>query len=92
MSERDFPVGHPAAADYKGEKYTPETAPYGSDFPRNHPARGGRNTSALDTPDGMRAAHNAWEKQRAIEQASADHGGSDLAADLRERLKAEGLI
>lgn len=57
--ERDFPVGHPAASDYKGEPYTPPSAPFGEDFPRGHPARGGANVGTLDSPDGMRAAANA---------------------------------
>ncbi len=56
--ERDFPVGHPAASDYKGEPYFPQTAPFGQDFPKGHRARGGANISALDTPDGSRAAFN----------------------------------
>jgi hypothetical protein len=57
VKERDYPVGHPAAADYKGEKYFPPDAPFAADYPRNHPARGGKNVSDLDTPDGRRAAH-----------------------------------
>jgi hypothetical protein len=55
--ERDFPVGHPAASDYAGEPYTPPRAPHGEDFEVGHPARGGKNIGAADTPDGMRAAH-----------------------------------
>lgn len=54
MAERDYPVGHPAASDYKGERYTPPRAPFGEDFGPDHPARGGKNTSTADTPDGMR--------------------------------------
>lgn len=57
--ERDFPVGHPAACDYIGEPYTPPRAPFGEDFAPGHPARSGKNIGALDTPDGMRAAHLA---------------------------------
>lgn len=52
--ERDYPVGHPAASDYSGEPYTPPDAPWSSDFPANHPARGGKNTSEADSPDGAR--------------------------------------
>jgi len=56
--ERDYPVGHPAASDYRGEPYTPPRAPFSEDFAPGHPARDGKNISALDSPDGMRAAHN----------------------------------
>lgn len=52
MSERDYPVGHPKAADYNGQVYKPSTAPFGEDYGPNHPARGGKNIGALDTPDG----------------------------------------
>jgi len=62
MPDRDFPVGHPAASDYKGEGYFPDLSPHTEDFGRKHPARGGKNVSALDTPDGMRAAHNAQKQ------------------------------
>lgn len=58
MPERDYPVGHPAAPDYNGEPYFPNTAPFGEDFPKGHPARGGVNIPANCTPDGMRAAFN----------------------------------
>jgi hypothetical protein len=58
--ERDYPVGHPAASDYKGEPYTPPRAPYAEDFPPGHPARGGKNASRLDTPDGT---HDATVKE-----------------------------
>ncbi len=57
MAERDYPVGHPAAADYKGEPYVDKFASYAYDFPEGHPARGGQNRSALDTPDGVRESH-----------------------------------
>jgi hypothetical protein len=57
MQERDFPVGHPAASDYKGQPYHPNRAPFEEDFPVGHPARGGRNVSLLDTPDGLHAHH-----------------------------------
>ena len=56
MSERDFPIGHPSASDYKGEKYIPPRAPWAADYDFDHPAYGGKNCSDLDTPDGMRAA------------------------------------
>jgi hypothetical protein len=55
MAERDYPVGHPAASDYKGERYIPPRAPFADDFNYDHPARGGKNSSAIDTPDGYRA-------------------------------------
>jgi hypothetical protein len=54
--ERDFPKGHPAAVDYKGEKYSGPRAPWQDDFAEGHPARGGANTGELDTPDGQREA------------------------------------
>lgn len=57
MPERDYPVGHPAAPDYKGQPYRPNRAPFEEDFPVGHPARNGRNVSDLDRPDGQRAAH-----------------------------------
>jgi hypothetical protein len=52
--ERDFPEGHPASVDYKGERYTPPRAPHSADYDEKHPAYAGKNTTALDTPDGMR--------------------------------------
>lgn len=55
--ERDFPVGHPAASDYKGEPYVRPGVPYTEDFEQGHPARGGKNRGELDTPDGVRDAH-----------------------------------
>lgn len=58
MQERDYPVGHPAASDYKGEAYHPNRAPFEEDYPKGHPARDGKNVSHLDTPDGHRAAFN----------------------------------
>jgi hypothetical protein len=54
--ERDYPKGHPAAVDYKGEKYTGPRAPWQDDFAEGHPARAGANTGVLDTPDGQREA------------------------------------
>jgi hypothetical protein len=63
MPERDYPVGHPSASDYKGEHYVPPRAPFSEDFPPDHPARAGKNISALDTPDGMRAQTvQAWKE------------------------------
>jgi hypothetical protein len=54
--ERDYPVGHPAASDYKGTPFVDKFASYAYDFPEGHPARGGKNVSVLDTPDGAREA------------------------------------
>ena len=56
MAERDYPVGHPAASDYKGEKYRPPRAPFADDFNVDHPAYQGKNIHPIDTPDGYRAA------------------------------------
>jgi hypothetical protein len=56
MPERDFPVGHPAASDYRGEAYSSPFAVYAEDFPVGSPARGGKNVDSLSTPDGMRDA------------------------------------
>lgn len=53
--ERDYAVGHPAASDYDGSEYNPTTAPFGQDYAPNHPARGGKNITELDTPDGTHA-------------------------------------
>src|SRR5437763_8895832 len=55
--ERDYPIGHPAASDYKGGPCAPRRAPFVEAFPPGHPARGGKDVGPLDTPDGMRAAH-----------------------------------
>lgn len=55
MSERDYPKNHPAAADYDGSPYMPPTAPFSTDYPADHPARGGKNITARDTCDGVRA-------------------------------------
>jgi hypothetical protein len=55
--ERDFPVGHPAASDYKGEAFTDRFASYAYDFPEGHAARAGKNRGDLDTPDGVRESH-----------------------------------
>ncbi len=77
MSERDYPKGHPAASDYKGETYTPPRAPWQDDFDQHHPAYAGANTSELDTPDGMRAAHNRVQQDltelRAIGALPSEH-------------------
>jgi hypothetical protein len=70
MSERDFPIGHPSSPDYKGEKYSPPRAPWAADYDFDHPAAGGKNTSDLDTPDGLRKAvnerHNDLQELEAI--------------------------
>jgi hypothetical protein len=55
MADRDYPVGHPAAADYANQPYTPPIAPNAEDYPLGHPARGGKNVDALSTVDGQRA-------------------------------------
>lgn len=54
--ERDFPIGHPAACDFDPSTYTPPENKYYVDFVKGHPARGGSNVKAIDTPDGMREA------------------------------------
>jgi hypothetical protein len=56
MPELAYPVGHPAHPDYKGEAWKNPAAVYDEDFPEGHPARGGANVRAIDTPDGQRAA------------------------------------
>jgi len=58
MPERDYPIGHPAASDYKGQAYKPGFDAMAHDYRENHPARGGANVTALDSPDGKRAALN----------------------------------
>lgn len=45
-AERDYPVGHPAASDYKGEHYTPPPPPLGRDYPVGHP-------KAADSPQNI---------------------------------------
>ena len=77
--ERDFPKGHPAASDYAGEEYVPPRAPWAEDFAPNAPARGGKNTSALDTPDGMRAAHLKWEKSKREHEAPTEHSDESVS-------------
>lgn len=69
MSERDYPVGHPAAGDYKGEAYADKFASYAYDFPEDHPARGGKNIADTDTPDGMRESQ-AKQTNRFVDLAS----------------------
>jgi hypothetical protein len=54
MAERDYPEGHPAAADYKGTPFVDRFASYAYDFPEGHPARGGKNVQYADTHDGQR--------------------------------------
>lgn len=86
--ERDYPIGHPAASDYKGERYVPPRAPFAEDFPPDHPARAGKNITALDTPDGMRAqtvqvwqenAKRTAESEPERNQAAAEHSSRDVA-------------
>lgn len=43
QGERDFPIGHPAAADYNGESYTPPKSPHAEDHREGHAARLGGN-------------------------------------------------
>jgi hypothetical protein len=80
--ERDFPLGHPAACDYKGEKYNPPKAPWQVDYEHTDPARGGRNTSHLDTPDGMREALTVASAARA-ELADLGAPAPAVSADYR---------
>ena len=86
--ERDFPVGHPAASDYKGEKYTPPKAPFSEDFNEGHPARDGKNTTELDTPDGLRAAVNE-RKQDMSELRAIGALPPEEPADEGEKPKQE---
>jgi len=90
MFERDYPVGHPAASDYHGEAYTPPRAPFAEDFPPDSSARGGKNTSEIDTPDGMRKQtvkewHANAQRMRAAEplpdHAEAQPSNVQTAAD-----------
>lgn len=62
MPELAYPVGHPAHPDYNGEPWTPQGAIHREDFPVGHLGRFGKNTSAIDSPDGFRAAHNSREQ------------------------------
>lgn len=59
MTERDYPVGHPAASDYNGEPWKNPAAIFDQDYPLGHPARLGANVRPIDTPDGQRAAQLA---------------------------------
>ena len=74
--ERDYPIGHPAAADYNGAPYHPTTAPFGEVYPPEHLARGGKNIDALSSPDGMHARtvqewqDNADRTARTVQPAS----------------------
>jgi len=43
VGERDWPTGHPAASDYRGESYTPPDPPFAVDWPKGHPCRDGAN-------------------------------------------------
>ena len=79
--ERDYPVGHPAASDYKGEKYTPPRAPFTDDFAANHPAHLGRNIKPLDTPDGMRAAVLDADANNAVRTALTQAGNEQPDSD-----------
>lgn len=100
--ERDFPIGHPAAVDYNGAKYTGPRAPWQDDFPADSPCRGGANTNATDTPDGMRAAHQAVQDAQAeavtagplepehIEDFARKDSKSLLEQQAREYLKLRG--
>lgn len=58
MPERDYPVGHPAASDYKGEPYRAPFDALTHDYHGTHKARGGANVAVIDSPDGMRANLN----------------------------------
>jgi hypothetical protein len=57
--ERDYPVGHPAAGDYAKEAYVPPSYARLLDYPPDHPAHHGKNSKAVDSPDGMRDAQNS---------------------------------
>lgn len=70
--ERDYPVGHPAASDYKGEPYTPPRAPHAEDFAPDSAARGGRNIGKLDTPDGSHARTVQESKDNAARTLQAE--------------------
>jgi len=81
MAERDYPVGHPAASDYAGERYTPPRAPFAEDFDPGHPARGGKNIKPIDTPDGMRAAQLKADKANAERTAAMESQQPQPQAD-----------
>lgn len=65
MSERAYPVGHPAASDYNGEPYIDPHAVFAHDYPASHPARGGKNCAKTDSPDGVRAVANGYSQDLA---------------------------
>lgn len=93
MSERDYPVGHPAASDYNGQKYTPPRAPWQDDFDADSPARGGANTNPLDTPDGMREHQNKLSQDlaelAAIGALPADYKPATTPVGVPDARKAE---
>ncbi len=75
-TERDYPVGHPAAPDYAGEHYTPPKAPHAEDFPEGHPARGGANCPADNEADvAKRELEEKREKGPKIGKDESDTGG-----------------
>lgn len=41
--ERDWPQGHPSAADYDNEEYEPPPNLIRTDWPKGHPAELGKN-------------------------------------------------
>lgn len=79
--ERDYPVGHPAASDYNGAPYNAPRAPWTDDFPSDHPARGGKNTSEVDSPDGMRKL--TIEVRQANEQRMREVKAEAIASDTQ---------
>lgn len=86
--ERDFPIGHPKAPDYKGEKYTPPSAPHSQDFEKGNPARGGANTNPSDTPDGFHALQLKADAENARITAESENLNDRVPATV-EQLKAE---
>lgn len=86
--ERDFPIGHPKAPDYKGERYTPPRAPYAQDFEQGNPARGGANTNPSDTPDGLHALQLKADAENARITAESENLNNREPATV-EQLKAE---
>jgi len=89
MAERDYPVGHPAAVDYAGQKYTGPRAPWQDDFPEDHPARGGANTNATDTPDGQRAFLD--DLAAAVQDRAAEGGSAVSLAASHPKFILDGL-
>ena len=100
MPERDYPLGHPAASDYKGEKYIPPRAPFAEDFGPDHPARLGRNINDLDSPDGARnRTVREWQANAARMAAAEPHAatlpadsGDDIAAALTTTISITGEV